>query len=309
MKKWLALSWALLVTGFVCVAQAQLPLTHGGKGAPVATSYVGPGDVVSGASAWWSCARAYNAAYANGSNSLCDLVAVTGGASVCTLRVATTGFADLAGTYCAGTDPAAACAAASGGSCKVSKAYDQTGNARDATQATLANMPAITFADLNSLPTLTFSSGSSTNLTAASFTATQPFSFSAVYIRTVNAAGGILATATAGVQLRGAGVANSTTLACTTAVANTANDSAWHAGNVVCNGTSSAARIDSTDNTGLSAGTTNISADTMRMGNSSGGVFLTGRIAEGGFWPSTGFDATQRSNVNTNQHGTNGYNF
>jgi len=34
MKKWIALSALLFAVGFACLAQAQLPLTHGGKGAP-----------------------------------------------------------------------------------------------------------------------------------------------------------------------------------------------------------------------------------------------------------------------------------
>lgn len=47
-------------------ANAQLTTTHAGGGVP-GTAYTGPGDVVSGAKVWWGL-RAYNAAYATGSN-------------------------------------------------------------------------------------------------------------------------------------------------------------------------------------------------------------------------------------------------
>src|SRR5690348_15562028 len=121
-------------------ANAQsLPLLGvSGGSIAVASSYQGPGDVVSGWLAWGSCARVFTTAQASTSTNMCDLVATTGGAAVCTLRGSSTGFVDLAASYCAGTTPAAACAAASGGACRVSKVYNQvTGNATgDWTQAT-----------------------------------------------------------------------------------------------------------------------------------------------------------------------------
>lgn len=134
---------ACLILLWSCALHAQIGITFfpGPGAAPPAATYQGPGDVVSGATAWGSCARVYNASLASTSTSLCDLVASTGGAAVCTLRGSSSGKVDLAASYCAGTTPSAACAAASGGSCKVSKVYDQIGATGGFVQATLANMP------------------------------------------------------------------------------------------------------------------------------------------------------------------------
>jgi hypothetical protein len=112
-------------------------------------TYTGPGDVFSTSPyAWFSCARGYNGAYANGTNSLCDVVITSTGVVACTIRVATTGFADLSGAYCAGsTTLATACAAG----CSVTKMYNQVSPGTcDVVQATLASMPLLL---LNSTPT------------------------------------------------------------------------------------------------------------------------------------------------------------
>ena len=89
-------------------------------------TYQGPGDVVSGAVTFYSCARVLNASLASTSTNLCDLVSSSAPTVVlCTLRAAATGFADLS-AYCPGAlTPAATCAAATGGTCNISKAYNQ----------------------------------------------------------------------------------------------------------------------------------------------------------------------------------------
>jgi hypothetical protein len=62
--KWLALFLALIASP--CWAQpSQMPLL--GVGSAATSTYTGPGDIVSGATAWYGL-RAYNAAYATGSN-------------------------------------------------------------------------------------------------------------------------------------------------------------------------------------------------------------------------------------------------
>jgi hypothetical protein len=65
---------------------------------------------------------------------------------------------------------------------KVAKLYDQTGNGRHFTQATLANMPNLTASGLNGLPVLNFP-GSVFVLGTATVTVAQPFTYSTVYIR------------------------------------------------------------------------------------------------------------------------------
>ena len=74
---------------------------------PVA-SYVGPGDITNTYLAWGSCAFVYKNSLANTSTSMCDVVASTGGAAVCTLRGSASGAVDQT-AYCPGSlTPAAA---------------------------------------------------------------------------------------------------------------------------------------------------------------------------------------------------------
>ena len=94
-KRWLILSAVLI--GLLSPAAAFWQSRDSNYNVAISTvAYQGPGDVVSGATAWGSCARVYNASKASTSTSLCDLVAVTGGAVVCTLRGTASGFVDLA---------------------------------------------------------------------------------------------------------------------------------------------------------------------------------------------------------------------
>lgn len=56
------------------VDAGTLLLLGAGVATPAAPSaYTGPGDVVSGASAWYSCSRGYSTAYSTGSNNGCNL--------------------------------------------------------------------------------------------------------------------------------------------------------------------------------------------------------------------------------------------
>ena len=114
-----------------------------------AAGYTGPGDVFNtGQTGFYSCARAYNAAYAAATGNMCDVVITSTGTAACTIKAATTGFADLAGTYCAAsTNLATACAAG----CSVTKVYNQVNPGTcDQIQATLASMPLLL---LSSTPT------------------------------------------------------------------------------------------------------------------------------------------------------------
>lgn len=73
MRYWLIL--AAVLSG--SPANAQLSMTGagagGGIGAGAVSTYSGPGDVVSSALGFWSCTRAYNAAYATGGNKACSI--------------------------------------------------------------------------------------------------------------------------------------------------------------------------------------------------------------------------------------------
>jgi len=318
-----ALAFALALFPALIFAQSPIsafpPGTFSNKAAldPASGAYQGPGDMVSGAIVWGSCARVYNAAAASTSTSLCDLVAVTGGAAVCTLRGTASGFVDLAASYCAGTTPSAACAAASGGSCKVSKVYDQTGTGNHFTQATLGNMPALTFSALNGLPGLTFTSAASSQINTPAMTQAQPYSMSGVYKRT---SGNTNQTAVLAINGTNTGFGpfssvNSVYLAATTNQSVTdathAADNAFIALQAVFLAAGAASVLDpnGTPTTGLNPAAGGLSASVIRMGRSSAGGSLDGVIMEAGIWPSA-FNATQYGNLNTNQHSAaNGYNF
>lgn len=272
------------------------------------SSYQGPGDIVSGATMWGSCARAYNVAYANGTNPLCDLVATVGGAAVCTLRVATTGFVDLTGAYCSGAvTPATACT----GGCKITKVYDQAGNTNHWTQVTLASMPALNFSGANSLPAMECANASNTQMSSPAITQAQPFTLSSVWERTgaTTTLSNVIGAQGNPVLLGAQNSANLSAISAGTVVTQTANDNVFHALTGVYNSTSSAMNTDGTDISSVDVGTANPSATAMRICRSSFAATMTGLIMEVGMWPSA-FNATQRGNMNTNQHSAaNGYNF
>jgi len=278
------------------------------------TTFQGAGNVVSGATAWVSCSRVYQLSLASTATSLCDLKdATTGTVAICTLRGSTTGFVDLTGSYCAGSlTPAAACAAAAGGSCVVSKAYDQTGNGWDAVQATLSAMPALTFAALNSLPCITFVGASSQKLQSAGgigSATVQPFDFSVVAKRTTVAFGGIVSWDVNHVGIDATSTASTWAVFAGSLGNFTVSDSAFHAVQGIVNSASSAGYVDGVSTTGLNAGVTGVAgADKFTLGVLNG-AFVTGTICEAGSWNTGAWNLTTQSNMNANQHGANGYNF
>lgn len=284
----------------------------GAGGPSAAVGYQGPGDVVSGASVFGSCARSYNAAYANGTNPLCDLVAITGGATVCTLRVKTNGFVDLTGNYCAGTTPSAACAAASGAKCLITKIYDQTGNSNHFTQATLANMALLVFNVLGGLPSME-NLATTTILTSPSMTVAVPLTMLSVAQRTGNLTTGqrmIVPTTLAASRFSYASAANTIVFNGGVNGNATASDSVFHAMQAVEPAAGNSTIVVDAATTSVAAGNTGISAQTMSImnDNSFASTFI-GDMMEFGIWPS-GFNATQYGNMNTNIHSsTNGYNF
>jgi hypothetical protein len=293
-----------------------------GVGSPgvAAPTYQGPGDVAgSAATVWGSVARAYNGAYANGTNSLADLKDKnTGTVAICTLRVLTTGFVDLAGNYCTGPNtPALACAAAAGGSCVISKIYNQVSpGTHDAVQATLASMPGITFsnAGINNLPAMDCSVSTAAFVATDVLTISQPITYSAVAKDsggTDNPTLGANSASQARLGFSGnIAVTSLMRIDAGTAVTQAAAVNVWHAMQGVLNGASSAINVDGTDNGSLNAGTNAYSAVALRVcrdgnGNSGGNQL----VPEFGLWPAA-LDATHRGLVNTNQHSaTNGYNF
>jgi hypothetical protein len=278
-------------------------------------SYQGPGDIVSGATFWGSCARVYEASLASTFTSLCDLVSSSAPTTVlCTLRGSATGLVDLS-AYCTGAvTPAALCALQTGGVCNVAKVYDQTGNGNHLLQTTAATQPILTFSGANGLPGMTGTSAAATViLSAGNITQALPFSMSAVLDRT----GSVTTTAIAVGQRNAAvgigGGSNANNLAINLGSGSFTNiggnDNSYHCVNTtLVSGAGSIANIDGTDSGSLNAGTAGFTGNPFSFFRSSGASFQ-GVIMEGGFWPTSSFTSGNRSSVYSNQHSSStGYN-
>lgn len=279
-----------------------------------AAGYQGPGDIFSSATAWGSCARVYTAAQASTSTSLCDLTASTGGAAVCTLRGSSTGFVDLS-AYCPGSlTPSAACAAASGGACRISKVYDQSGNGNDFTNATGASQPDLNFAGANSLPGIAAVNGRATTLGSPNLTISQPITMSAVYKITTHVNSGAVIAASGSLVGIGEGTAAanlSNVFGGTVAGNIAATDNNYYAVQGLMSGTGNncAINVNNSDTASLNCGTTGFSATPARIGRNNGGITMTGVIMEVGIWGATS-NSTTRGSLATNQRSsTSGYNF
>lgn|SRR5262245_14027392 len=111
-------------------------------------SYQGPGDIVSGAAAWWGL-RAYSSS--------------TIGNNIVRLRRSDTTEQDFAAISGGGLDEAAI-TSFSAGALTVTKLYDQTGNGKDLTQTTVANQPTLTRSGLGSKSIITFVGATPTRL-------------------------------------------------------------------------------------------------------------------------------------------------
>lgn len=302
MRRVLAI-WALglltIIAGWQLVpARGQVMLMTGaGLGTAAAFVYTGPGDVVSGAKAWWGL-RAYNSAKRG-----------TAAVNVCIPLDAT--CADLStdattGALVIGTIGGSSCSVVT---CTVKTFYDQSGAlycsgsvACDLTQATIANRPVLTVScATTSKPCLTWAAGQGFTAVAAIGTAfTQPYSAMVVMQRTgafTSSATGVGIGAAGQVQL---GLLNSANTAFTFANAvnsTAASDSTWHVlqgvfsslgtGNTSVDAASHVASNGSATGSGLSF--------CMAFGCANG---VVGLIDEGGWWQAD--NTTNFGALNTN---------
>lgn len=280
----------------------SMMLLGAGKAGASAPTYQGPGDVLASAYGWYSCTRAYSAAFAATQGNICDLVdSAAPTTPICTLKSTTSGFVDLT-AYCTGSvTPAAKCAAATGGVCYVSQAYDQTGNGRHVVQTANANQPKIAFSQINSLPVMDLTSGAALVLaTSATFTIAADITMSAVAKRTSGTSlAGIGGANAATGPLLGAHAANTFVIANGTEVAGAATDNTWIAGQGLLSNTAAqcAYNINGVDTTGQTCGTAGFAGVAIRVGRA--GSQWVGYIAEFGMWQATG-SPTVRGNLYTN---------
>lgn len=268
------------------------------SGGAVAPSFQGPGDIVSGATAWYGL-RAYNAAYANANGKLVNIVRASD-SHACDVLAASSGGMGLTAN-CSGADngetPATFCNATT---CSIATAYDQTGNGNNLTQATAANQPALTFNCLGSLPCIDASAG--TKCLSVTFTSiAQPVSHSIVANRTAN-------TTTQINMLNGGNgpvwknVANTVGQFYGSFPGATASDTAWHAMVFVANGGSAFIDVDGTQTAGASGAGTfpNSAAYGMFSQTSTCSATATAQEAEAGFYP-LALTNTQANNLCHNQ--------
>jgi hypothetical protein len=259
-----------------------------------ASSYVGPGDIVGSATSFWGM-RAYNAAYATGSNPCMDVV--DGSSATHTINILSTGFVDVA-TLSGLTGPLT-----------VSKWYDHVGTNHLTPNG--GNIP-LTLSALNGLPCIDASATTIQGLQSGNVTISQPFTISWVGRRTANTTSFVEGLGAVGqnVAVGWNNAANQALTFAGTVLASpgtgpgSAPDSAFHAFQSVFNSTSSDICVDGTSNTG-DAGATGFSAAPFRISRQD---LAGGKYMEFGIWASA-FNGTQEGNMNSNQHGTSGYNF
>jgi hypothetical protein len=267
----------------------------GGSYAP--QTYIGPGDVVSSAFAWWGL-RGYTAAYSTGSNPALDIVDQAG-ANQLTVNILSNGRLDVASI-------SAWVTANSVSTIKVKRMYDQSGNTRHMNQATLANMPVLNLTGFGSLPAVVFTAASSQSLgVTGGLTLAQPITASFVWNRV--AGGSDQEPINWGPLVVQSQNANNLRISAGTNLDLAATNGSWHATQAIFNNTSGASYTDGASATGT-VGTGAPSTNGLAMGAPSVSGFFNGSIAEAGWWAS-GFNSTQAGNVNTNQHGSNGYSF
>lgn len=139
-----------------------------GGGGPAA-GYVGPGDVVTGATAWYGL-RGYNAAVSTPGTT--NAVKLRRASDNTTSNIVILASGDLdtatAATFCNAT------------SCFVDTLYDQTGGGRDVVQATAANQPAFVFNCIGALPCFEENASAQLLQSAANYTAGSTISLSVV---------------------------------------------------------------------------------------------------------------------------------
>jgi hypothetical protein len=266
------------------------------KTGSVVVAYSGPGDVVSGATAWYGL-RAYNAAQA------------TAGALAVNLRNTTTNeTCDFPVVAAGGLGVAKNCTLTSNGSslstfctlgCASPEAYDQSGNGNNVVQATAAQQPTLTLSCFGSLPCLTGASASSTNLVGTGFTSFTVGTLAAVGERTGNFTTRAYLMGVSNNGYGFAAVANEMTWGNAAQTLSPVADSASHATAMVFGATSMLCA----DNTCSSGAIAVLTAQTAVgiLAGSNGSIGLTGRETEAGTWPSS-FTAGQITSMCHNQY-------
>ncbi len=268
-----------------------MTLTGVGSVGAGAAAYVGPGDVVSSATAWWGL-RAYSAATAGGAAAnVCN----PGDAACADLSTsATTGalvITTIGGHDCTAND------------CTIKKLYDQTVGGHcmgscDLIQNTEANRPKLVTSCLNSKPCMT-STGTLNVSAAAALAVNQPFTVTSVYIETTHTTFGEVFGSVGGGSFElmawvGADIISMYDGAATMQAAATTN--VWHSITGLANTASSLINVDGVETTGVMNGAAFSTVPALFTGSFGN---LIGKITEAGIW-SSGFSGGNRTAMNSN---------
>lgn len=295
MKRCIIFLVALLLSA-PAVAATWLPIF---VATPV--SYQGPGDIVSGATAWWGL-RAYNAAYATaGSNAIA--VRNTATSETCNVPVTSSGgLGNVAG--CSGSssgDTLAVFCAESSGTCAITEFFDQTGNGHNLTQSTTADQPTLNLSCLGSLPCAA-GNGSSMYMTGtAPGGSPTAFAFSVVAEKTSSATeAGLVNLGSNNPEFYYCCADGSIRLLGASGFTASVSDNAWHALQGTINGASSFIYVDTTQTTGSIASLATLGTLDV-MAESGGSHPLPGNITEVGIW-SSAFTTTNATNLCHNQY-------
>lgn len=248
-----------------------------------AAGYTGPGDIVSGALAWWGLRAYTNAGIGSnavrlredGGNTEQDFPTIAGG----------------------GLDLSAIATFKGGASLFVVKLYDQVGT-NHLVQAAAGNQPKFTLSGIGALPVLQ-DNGSAANLASSAFAQAQPFTISIIYKITTTTDTFLVTSGFSPVQLRpGQSGANTLFLYAGTGFTTAVSDNVWHALQATYNTPSGDANVDGISNPG-STGGTGFNDILTYMGGA--GLNLRGLTVEVGLWPSA-FTGAQSTNMSANQH-------
>ena len=265
-------------------------------------AYQGPGDVVSGALAWWGL-RCYNAAY---TGSIADVWDSATGSTTETLLTCSSGGV-INETI---NSLATTCATA----CSIKTLFDQSGNtncssaACNLSQATNADRPTFTRNCITTKPCLTFNGTTTFLSNGGNLVQAQPFSINAVAQRTGNfTSNGRVFTFVASVILNFTTSANTFGIFAGSNLTGAATDNTMFGFMTLFNNTTSKVFKNGASLASGTAGT-NAPSTSIVMGAASivgGGNFLTGNVTEGGIW--AGDKTGSAASLNTNQQSYYGY--
>lgn len=282
--------WLLVWTALLCgSANAQMMQAIVAGKTPAASSYVGPGDVVSGATAFWGF-RGYTNAFASTGTGAAVKISRASDSAAIDVVILPTGAWDVAtaATFCAAT------------TCVVDDFYDQTGNGN--TMSRNSAGAALAFNCINtSLPCAVFASSDEMN-TPTNLTIGATSTISAVMNRTsVSFAAILIQRGNCNCGARYTSSANTVQAFLTaTSVTATATDNAWHGLQfMLSDSTNSVIAVDGVSGTPGNAGGGPMAAtDRLVIG---GSVPLTGKMVENGIWSGVTFSGGQLTSMHANQ--------